>query len=49
GLASGNYAMLLSLATQFLALFMCSSEEIQLDVKDRMGLCHYVGEYCSEK
>jgi conjugal transfer mating pair stabilization protein TraN len=49
GLASGNPAMLLGLATQFLPLFMCSSEEIQLDVKDRMGLCHYVGEYCSEK
>jgi conjugal transfer mating pair stabilization protein TraN len=49
GLASGNPAMLLGLVTQFLPLFMCSSEEMQLDVKDRMGLCHYVGEYCSEK
>jgi conjugal transfer mating pair stabilization protein TraN len=49
GLASGNPAMLLGLVTQFLPLFMCSGEEMQLDVKDRMGLCHYVGEYCSEK
>ena len=49
GLATGNLTMLLGLATQFLTVFMCSSEEIQLDVKDRMGLCHYVGEYCSEK
>jgi conjugal transfer mating pair stabilization protein TraN len=49
GLASGNYAMVLGLTTQFLPLFMCGSEEIRLDVKDRMGLCHYVGEYCSEK
>jgi conjugal transfer mating pair stabilization protein TraN len=40
---------LIGLATQFLTLFLCSSEEIQLDVKDRMGVCHYVGEYCSEK
>jgi conjugal transfer mating pair stabilization protein TraN len=39
---------LIGLATQFLTLFLCSSEEIQLDVKDRMGVCHYVGEYCSE-
>lgn len=49
GLASGNPAMLLGLVTQFLPLFMCSGEEMRLDVKDRMGLCHYVGEYCSEK
>jgi conjugal transfer mating pair stabilization protein TraN len=47
-LLSGGSA-LIGLATQFLTLFLCSSEELQLDVKDRMGVCHYVGEYCSEK
>ena len=40
---------LIGLVTPFLALFLCGSEEMQLDVKDRMGLCHFVGEYCSQK
>ncbi len=47
GLLSGNYAFLLGMVTQFLVLFLCSREEMLLDVKDRLGLCHYVGEYCS--
>lgn len=46
---TAGYSALLGLATQFLALFLCSQEEITLDVKDRMGVCHYVGEYCSQK
>lgn len=46
---TAGYSAILGLATQFLALFLCSQEEITLDVKDRMGVCHYVGEYCSEK
>jgi conjugal transfer mating pair stabilization protein TraN len=28
---------------------MCSAEEKLLDEKDRKGLCHYVGTYCSDK
>lgn len=47
GLLSGNYTFLLGMVTQFLVLFLCSKEEMLLDVKDRLGLCHYVGEYCS--
>lgn len=47
GLLTGNYAFLLGMVTQFLVLFACSQEEMLLDVKDRLGLCHYVGEYCS--
>lgn len=47
GLLTGNFTMLLGLVTQFLPLLMCSREEMLLDVKDRVGLCHYVGEYCS--
>lgn len=46
---TAGYSAVLGLATQFLALFLCSQEEITLDVKDRMGVCHYVGEYCSQK
>lgn len=38
-----------ALATPFLTMFMCSTEEKLLDVKDRMGLCHRVGTYCSQK
>lgn len=49
GLLTGNYAFLLGMVTQFLPLLMCSQEEMLLDVKDRLGLCHYVGEYCSQK
>ncbi|WP_246382079.1 conjugal transfer protein TraN [Novosphingobium chloroacetimidivorans] len=47
-LASGP-AAIAALATPFLTMFLCSSEEKLLDVKDRMGLCHYVGTYCSDK
>lgn len=47
-LASGPAAIGL-LATPFLTMFLCSPEEKMLDVKDRMGLCHYVGTYCSDK
>ncbi len=42
-------AAVAALATPFLTMFLCSSEEMMLDVKDRMGLCHYVGTYCSDK
>ncbi|WP_241127960.1 conjugal transfer protein TraN [Novosphingobium terrae] len=49
GMLTGNYTFLLGMATQFLVLFMCGQDEMLLDVKDRMGLCTYVGEYCSEK
>jgi conjugal transfer mating pair stabilization protein TraN len=48
GLLTGNFTMLLGLVTQFLPLLLCSREEMLLDVKDRLGLCHYVGEYCSQ-
>ena len=47
-LASGP-AAIAALATPFLTQFLCSSDEKTLDVKDRMGLCHYVGTYCSDK
>ena len=47
-LAAGG-SVLLGLVTQFLVLFLCSQSEMELDVQDRMGVCHYVGEYCSEK
>jgi len=47
GLLSGNYTFLLGMVTQFLVIFACSQDEMLLDVKDRLGLCHYVGEYCS--
>jgi conjugal transfer mating pair stabilization protein TraN len=47
-IASGVGAIA-ALATPFLTLFLCDPDEKLLDVKDRMGLCHYVGTYCSEK
>lgn len=47
-IASGP-AAIAALATPFLTTFLCGSEEKMLDVKDRMGLCHYVGSYCSDK
>ncbi|EJL24253.1 conjugal transfer protein TraN [Novosphingobium sp. AP12] len=47
-IASGP-AAIAALATPFLTMFLCDSEEMMLDVKDRMGLCHYVGTYCSDK
>jgi conjugal transfer mating pair stabilization protein TraN len=43
----GGPVAIAALATPFLTLFACSAEEKQLDVKDRMGLCHRVGSYCS--
>ncbi|MGE4404352.1 conjugal transfer protein TraN [Pseudomonas sp.] len=46
---AGGPAAIGLLATPFLTMFMCSAEEKTLDVKDRMGLCHYVGTYCSDK
>ena len=30
-------------------MFMCSNDEKLLDVQDRMGMCHKLGEYCSDK
>jgi conjugal transfer mating pair stabilization protein TraN len=44
---AGGPAVLAGVATQFLTLFLCSTQEKMLDVKDRMGLCHFVGSYCS--
>jgi conjugal transfer mating pair stabilization protein TraN len=49
GILTGGYGFLLSMVTQFLVTFLCSQQEMLLDVQDRMGLCHYVGEYCSQK
>ncbi len=49
GILTGSYTFLLSMVTQFLVLFLCSQQEMLLDVEDRMGLCTYVGEYCSQK
>lgn len=46
---AGGPAVLSAVATQFLTVFLCSTAEKQLDVKDRMGLCHYLGSYCSSK
>lgn len=46
---AGGPAAIAALATPFLTQFLCSAEEKTLDVKDRMGLCHYVGTYCSQK
>jgi conjugal transfer mating pair stabilization protein TraN len=46
---AGGPAAIAALATPFLTMFLCSGEEMMLDVKDRMGLCHYVGTYCSDK
>ena len=44
---AGGPAALAAIATPFLTLFACSTEEKMLDVKDRMGFCHKVGTYCS--
>jgi conjugal transfer mating pair stabilization protein TraN len=49
GILTGNYAFLLGMVTQFLVIFLCSQAEMLLDVEDRMGLCSYIGEYCSQK
>ena len=49
-LAAGpGSALFAGLVTPLLTQFLCSSEEKLLDVKDRMGQCHYIGEYCSQK
>lgn len=45
---AGGPASIAALATPFLVLFACSQEEMQLDIKDRMGFCHKVGTYCSK-
>jgi conjugal transfer mating pair stabilization protein TraN len=42
-------AAIAGLATPFLTLFLCSASEKELDVRERMGLCHILGSYCSEK
>lgn len=39
--------LLTAVATQFLTVFLCSKEEKMLDVKDRLGLCHFVESYCA--
>lgn len=44
---AGGPAAIAALATPFLTLFLCSQEEMRLDIKDRMGFCHKVGSYCS--
>ncbi len=46
---AGGPVAIAGLATPFLTLFLCGAEEKMLDVKDRMGMCHYVDTYCSEK
>ena len=46
-LGSGGISLLAGVATQSLTVFLCSNSEKQLDVKDRLGLCHFVGSYCS--
>ena len=44
---SGGAGAIAGVATQFLVLFLCSPSEMELDVRDRLGLCHDVGWYCS--
>lgn len=44
---AGGPVAIAALATPFLALFACSQDEMKLDIKDRMGLCHKVGTWCS--
>ena len=46
-LGSGGVTAIAGIATQFLTTFLCSKEEKQLDVKDRLGLCVNIGSYCS--
>ena len=46
---AGGPAAIAALATPFLTLFACSQDEMKLDIKDRMGLCHNLGTYCSSK
>lgn len=44
---AGGPTAIAALATPFLTLFACSQDEMKLDIKDRMGLCHNLGTYCS--
>jgi len=44
---AGGPAAIAAFATPFLVLFACSQDEMKLDIKDRMGLCHNLGTYCS--
>ena len=46
---AGGPVAIAALATPFLTMFMCSNDEKLLDVQDRMGMCHKLGEYCSDK
>jgi conjugal transfer mating pair stabilization protein TraN len=46
-LGSGGITAIAGIATQLLTVFLCSNEEKQLDVKDRLGLCVNIGSYCS--
>jgi conjugal transfer mating pair stabilization protein TraN len=45
-LAGGPLAIA-ALASPLLQLFLCSPSEMELDVRDRMGLCHTLGTWCS--
>lgn len=51
GLAAlaGGPTALIGVVTPFLVFFGCSSDEMKLDVQDRMGFCHNLGSYCSGK
>jgi conjugal transfer mating pair stabilization protein TraN len=44
---AGGPAAIGLLATPLLTLFLCSASEKELDVRDRMGLCHTLGTWCS--
>jgi conjugal transfer mating pair stabilization protein TraN len=44
---AGGPAAIGLLATPLLTAFLCSPAEKEFDVRDRMGLCHKVGTYCS--
>ena len=44
---AGGPAAIAALATPFLSLFLCSQDEMRLDIKDRMEFCHKVGTWCS--
>jgi conjugal transfer mating pair stabilization protein TraN len=46
---AGGPAAIAALATPFLTMFLCDASEKELDVRDRMGLCHTLGTYCSSK
>jgi conjugal transfer mating pair stabilization protein TraN len=46
---AGGPAAIGLLATPLLTIFLCSPAEKEYDVRDRMGLCHTVGTYCSSK